>query len=67
MLIHFWTGDSGDYGWDVLVEELKLVVVLVLVEILVCASTVSGTMQKTIQFSQRQKLLCPTWQKFGGL
>ena len=46
---------------------LKLVVVSVLVEILVCASTVSGTMQQTIQFSQRQKLMCPTWQKFGGL
>ena len=66
MLIHLWTGDGGDYGWDV--EELKLVqVVSFLVEILVCASTVSGTVQQTIQFSQRQKLMCPTWPKFGGL
>ena len=33
ILIHFWTGDGGDYGWDA--EELKLVVVLFLVEVLV--------------------------------
>ena len=56
---------------DGIVEALKLVVVSFLVEILDSGLCVNSQWlaqcKQTIQFSQRQKLMCPTWRKFGGL